>query len=97
VTVLNSESPCALCSRSATVTIEPSRRTLSRGVDPDDPIYSVTVVLPGIPLCDGHAFDVRAGSTLIGWCDDEHCRMYGEIGEKSPCGHRYEKLAPRKR
>jgi len=97
VTALDSESPCALCSGSATVTVEPSRRTLDRGLDADDPTYSVTVMLPDIPLCAGHALDVRAGSTLIGWCDDEHCRIYGEVGEKSPCGHPYKRLAPRKR
>ena len=95
--VLESESPCALCSQSATVTVEPARRTLGRGLDPDDPSCSVTVVLPDIALCDGHAFDVRAGSTIVGWCDNEHCRMYGEVDEKSPCGRRYEKLVPRRR
>ncbi|HWT77339.1 MAG TPA: hypothetical protein VN648_00835, partial [Candidatus Methylomirabilis sp.] len=83
--------------RSATVTIEPPRRTFVRGLDPDDPTYSVTVVLPDIPLCAEHAFEIGAGSLPSGWCDDEHCRIYGEVGEKSPCGHRYEKLAPRKR
>ena len=97
MTALDSESPCALCSLSATAIVEPPRRTLGRGLDPEDPTYSVTVVLPDIPLCEGHAFDVRAGSIFIGWCDDEHCRIYGEVGEESPCGHRYERLAPRKR
>jgi hypothetical protein len=58
VTALDSKSPCALCSRSAILTIEPPRRTLGRGLDPDDPTYSVIAVVPDIPLCEGHAFEV---------------------------------------
>ncbi len=93
---LDSGSPCALCSQAATVALEPPRRTLGRGPDPDDPSYSVTVVLPDIPLCLGHASDVRTGNTLMGWCDDEHCRIYGEIGETSPCGQQFIRLIVRK-
>jgi len=88
--------PCALCSQPATVSIEPPRRTLGRGPDPSDPSYSVTVILPDVMLCAEHAFEVRQGDTLIGWCDDERCRVYGEVGEMSPCGHKFDKLAPRK-
>ena len=88
--------PCTLCSHPATVSIEPPRRTLARGPDPSDPSYSVTVILPDVMLCAEHAFDVRQGDTLIGWCDDERCRVYGEVGETSPCGHKFDKLAPRK-
>lgn len=97
MTALDSASPCALCSRSASVTIEPERRALGRGLDPDDPSQSVTVMLPDVSLCSDHAFDVRAGSTLIGWCDNEHCRIYGEVGEKSPCGQPYKRLLARRK
>ena len=90
------ELPCTLCSQPATVSIEPPRRTLDRGPDPSDPSYSVTVILPDVMLCAEHAFDVSRGNTLIGWCDDERCRVYGEVGETSPCGHQFDKLAPRK-
>lgn len=98
MTALDSDLPCAVCSRSATLFVEPARRTVERGLDPDDPTYSVTAVLPYIPLCREHAFVVRAKRITIGWCDDKHCRIYGEAGEESPCGRRYEALsAPRKR
>jgi hypothetical protein len=83
---------CALCDRPATVEIEPPRRTLARGLDPSDHSYAVTVILPDVLLCDGHDVQVRRGDALIGWCDDERCRIYGEVGETSPCGGRYEKL-----
>jgi hypothetical protein len=53
-------------------------------------------MLPDVMLCAEHALDVSQGTTTIGWCDDERCRIYGEAGEPSPCGHLYEKLAPRK-
>jgi len=87
--------PCTLCSQPATVSIEPPRRTLARP-DPNDPSYSLTVILPDVMLCAEHAFDVSQGDTQIGWCDDERCRVYGEVGETSPCGHKFDKLAPRK-
>jgi len=96
VTVLESDSPCALCSGSATTTVEPQRRTLCRGSDPEDPTYSVTVLLPDVALCAGHGVDVRAGDILLGWCDNEHCRIYGEVGVRSPCGRPYESLATSK-
>jgi hypothetical protein len=97
VTSTASESSCALCSRPATKAIEPPRRTLARGVDPGDPSYSVTVILPDVALCAEHALDVRQGERLVGWCDDQRCRTYGELGEPSACGHAYEKLSPHKR
>jgi hypothetical protein len=96
MTSLDSESPCALCSQPATVSVEPPRRTLARAQDPRDPSYSITVILPDVMLCAAHAFDVSRGDTHIGWCDDERCRVYGEIGDASPCGHRFNKLEPRK-
>ena len=48
-----SESPCVLCERQATEMMEPARRTLARGLDPNDPSYSVTVILPDFALCAG--------------------------------------------
>lgn len=92
-----SEPSCAFCDGPATDAIEPSRRTLARGVDPSDPSYSVTVILPDIALCAEHALDVRQGRWLVGWCDDQRCRTYGELGEPSACGRPYEKLGPGKR
>ena len=89
-----SESACALCGRPATETIEPPRRTLARGPDPSDPSYSVTVILPDVALCSGHALEVRKSERLLGWCDDERCRTYGELGEPSACGDPYKKLGP---
>lgn len=91
------EPSCALCGQPAMETAEPSRRTLDRGLDPSDTSCSVTVILPDIALCAEHAFDVRQGERLVGWCDDPRCRTYGEIGEPSPCGGPYEKLGPGKR
>jgi hypothetical protein len=74
--------------------IEPARRTLARGLDPSDQTYSVTAILPDALLCADHATQVRQGDTLLGWCDDEHCRIYGEVGESSPCGDPYKQLTP---
>lgn len=88
---------CALCGVPATETIEPPRRTLARGLDPSDPSYSVTFILPDIALCPEHALDVRRGEGLVGWCDDARCRTYGGLGEASPCGQPFEKLGPGKR
>ncbi len=92
-----SDLSCALCAEPATEAIEPPRRTLARGLDPSDPSYSVTVILPDIALCALHSFDVREGGRLVGWCDDQRCRTYGALGEPSACGHPYEKLGPGKR
>jgi hypothetical protein len=91
------EPSCVFCGALATDAIEPSRRTLARGVDPSDPSYSVTVILPEIALCAEHALEVRQGGRLVGWCDDQRCRNYGEPGTPSACGHPYEKLRPSKR
>lgn len=88
---------CAFCGAPAAEMIEPPRRTLARGVDPADPSYSVTVILPDIALCAEHALDVRQGDGLVGWCDDARCRNYGELGERSTCGQPFEKLGPAKR
>jgi hypothetical protein len=83
---------CAVCGGTATVMIDPPRRTLTRGSDPNDPSFSVTAILPDMPLCVEHGHDVRRGTRVIGWCDDERCRAYGEIGEASACGEPYKKL-----
>lgn len=92
-----SASPCVLCGEPATEAIDPPRRTLARGLDPGDPSYSVTVILPDIALCAEHSLEVRQGERLVGWCDDQHCRTYGALGELSACGLPYEKLDPIKR
>ncbi len=83
---------CALCDDPSVGTIEPPRRTLARGLDPDDESYSVTVILPDVPLCTVHTLEVRQGDRLIGWCDDEVCRKYGEVGEPSSCGDPYHEV-----
>ena len=91
------ESLCVLCSKPATEALEPPRRTMARGLDPSDPSYSVTVILPDIALCAEHSLDIRQGARLVGWCDDPRCRTFGTLGEASACGGPYEKLAPPKR
>jgi len=96
VTSLVSGAVCALCESPATEAIDPPRRTLDRGLDPSDTSYSVTVILPDVSLCAGHAADVREGEKVIGWCDDEQCRTYGELGETSACGHPFIKLSKSK-
>jgi hypothetical protein len=87
------ESPCAFCSEISTTHIDPPRRTLDRGPDPTDDSFSITVILPDIPLCEVHAGTVRDGTFLLGWCDDEQCRIYGEVGASSTCGAPYGALA----
>jgi hypothetical protein len=83
---------CTLCDEPSAGTIEPSRRTLARGLDPDDESCSVTVILPDVPLCTVHTLEVHQGDVLIGWCDDEVCRKYGEVGEPSSCGDPYHEV-----
>jgi hypothetical protein len=97
VTAAASASPCVLCGEPATEAIEPPRRTLARGLDPGDPSYSVTVILPDVALCAAHSLDVRNGERSVGWCDDQRCRSYGALGELSACGLPYEKLGPTRR
>jgi hypothetical protein len=97
VTSAVSESVCVLCARPATEVVDPPRRTLARGLDPGDPSYSVTVILPDIALCAEHFQDVRQGDRLVGWCDDPDCRRYGALGEPSACGLPYEKVGSTKR
>jgi hypothetical protein len=97
VTYSVSVSACALCGGPATEMIEPPRRTFARGLDPSDPSYSVTVILPDVALCAGHALDVRQGEKLVGWCDDQRCRTYGELGGTSACGDPYQAFGQRNR
>lgn len=89
--------PCAMCGGPAAAVIDPPSRTLDRGPDPSDESYSITVVLPDVPLCTQHVLDVRQGDRVIGWCDDQRCRTYGEVGETSACGEQYEQLGSRGR
>lgn len=93
MTTTVTESPCAFCGEVSTALIEPPRRTLDRGPDPNDDSFSITVILPDVPLCDAHARGVREGDLLLGWCDDQQCRNYGEAGELSACGALYGPLA----
>lgn len=87
------QEPCALCGQRPTELVEPARRTLDRGPDPDDNSYSITVILPDVALCPQHARYVREGDLPLGWCDDPQCRTYGEAGETSACGAPYTRLA----
>lgn len=87
-------STCVLCRLPAAVLTEPPRRTLARGPDPSDDSYSVTVILPDVPLCTDHSLGVQQGEVLLGWCDDERCRIYGEAGAVSACGDEYARLVP---
>ena len=86
------QSQCAFCGQLPTVLFEPPHRTLDRGLDPDDTSYSITVILPDVPLCDDHERRVRLGDLRLGWCDHELCRTYGEDGEPSACGAPYKRL-----
>jgi hypothetical protein len=97
VTSLDPGSHCALCGQLATVVIAPPRRTLTRGLDPNDRAYSLTVILPDVALCAEHDLAVRQRDTVIGWCDDERCRTYGEVGASSACGGLYKQLPPSKK
>jgi hypothetical protein len=93
MTAPNDGPECALCNRPMTIAIEPPRRTLARS-DPSDDSYSVTAILPDVPLCDEHEEDVRHGERQVGWCDDPLCRTFGEVGKISPCGDQYTRLTP---
>jgi hypothetical protein len=93
MTSSSAEALCSLCNRPMTIAIEPPRRTLAR-TDPSDQSYSVTAILPDVPLCDEHAESVSHGELLVGWCDDPQCRTYGQVGQNSPCGDEYSRLTP---
>jgi hypothetical protein len=92
MTTGDSPGGCDLCGGPSTITMEPPRRTLARGADPDDPSLSVIVVLPDILLCEDHANEVGRGELTLGWCDNERCRLYGKAGLLSPCGEPFKAL-----
>jgi len=52
----------------------------------------VIALLPDVVLCEDHADEVARGELSLGWCDDEHCRLYGEGGLISPCGQPFKTL-----
>jgi hypothetical protein len=83
---------CVICGGNATVTLNPPRRTFARGPDPDDPSYSIIALLPEVHLCTQHDQAAHKKELSIGWCDDEQCRRYGEVGQTSPCGEQYAAL-----
>ena len=93
---MTSEEPacCVFCGEPATDTVEPPRRTLARGVDPSDPSYSVTVILPDVALCAEHSFDVRHGERLVGWGDAPRGRTYGEVGEPYASAYTHTQTTP---
>ncbi|MGH9087681.1 MAG: hypothetical protein ACRDYZ_06145 [Acidimicrobiales bacterium] len=74
------------------MTLEPPRRTIDRGPDPDDPSFALIAVLPELHLCDRHHEALPGDGLVIGWCDDERCRTYGAVGESSRCGAPFAKL-----
>lgn len=88
------EPGCAFCGQPATDSADPPRRTFERGVDPDDDSFSVTVILPDVPLCADHVVAFDQGERSVGWCDDEQCQRYGELDGLSACGAPFTKLTP---
>jgi len=97
MTSLAADISCVLCAQPATQTVEPPHRTLARGADPSDESYTITVILPDVSLCAEHALDIREGKRLVGWCDDQRCRIYGELGVVSACGAPYTPLISKRR
>ncbi len=85
-------SPCVVCGGTQTTLFDPPHPTLDRGPDPNDDSYSIIVILPDVPLCHEHGRQVRDGGMRIGWCDHPDCREYGEAGELSACGARFDSL-----
>lgn len=92
MTVEESPGPCDLCGHPGAVKVEPARRTLARGADRDDPSLSVIAVLPDVVLCAEHAEAMAHGELVLGWCDNEGCRIYGEAGQASVCGEPFRAL-----
>jgi hypothetical protein len=92
MTDVASAATCVLCGRDGPVTMDPPRRTIARGPDSEDHSFSVIAVLPDVVLCEEHAEDYARKHVVIGWCDDERCRIFGECGQKSPCGELYKAL-----
>jgi len=82
----DAEPTCVICGRPAGVVLDPPRRTIARGFDPEDPSFSITAILPKVALCEDDARRFADKDLLIGWCDDEQCRTYGERETASACG-----------
>lgn len=82
---------CVVCGDPG-VGVEPPRRTLARGVDEEDSSYSVIAVLPDVVLCTRHQEELAHRELHLGWCDDEHCRAFGQSGAASSCGKPYKEL-----
>jgi hypothetical protein len=91
MTIVGHDANCALCGAAGT-TIELPRRTIARGLDPEDAAFSIIAVLPDLELCDLHAEELGHGEFVLGWCDDEQCRCFGRSGEASGCGTPYKAL-----
>jgi hypothetical protein len=81
---------CAICGVAGSVTIDPPRRTLAR--ESADPSFSIIAVLPDVTLCDEHSEAILHRQIVLGWCDDENCRGFGEARHASPCGELYKEL-----
>jgi hypothetical protein len=88
----DAELTCVICGDPADVVLEPPRRTIARGLDPEDPSFSITAILPRVPLCGDHNRRLADKEFLLGWCDDEHCRTYGERDTASSCGRPFATL-----
>ena len=92
MTNASSHPSCVMCQRTATIAIDPPRRTFTRRPVSTESSCSIIAVLPNISLCDEHGEEVQSREVSIGWCDDEQCRQYGEKGAPSPCGQYYKEL-----
>jgi hypothetical protein len=84
------DSQCVICGVNGSVTIDPPRRTLAR--ESADPSFAIIAVLPDVTLCEEHAEEISNRQVVLGWCDDEGCRGYGEARQTSPCGAPYKEL-----
>ena len=84
--------PCDVCGRPGSVAVEPPHRTLARTSELDDPSVSIIAVLPDSVLCVDHAEALNHGELALGWCDNERCRVYGEVGLASVCGEPFRAL-----
>lgn len=75
--------PCAVCDQAHTVATFLYR--------PGDERVGVATPdrLPPTFLCYSHLRRVVAGALRVGWCGDEECRQWGELGQSSPCGRPY--------
>lgn len=72
--------------------MEPPRRTIARGPNPDDTASCVIAVPPDAVLCLEHGAQIAERHRSLGWCDDERCRPWGELDGTSPCAKPYTEL-----